>query len=140
MPHSISFHTIKLSKKIQKQIGYRDPPLLLSNSEASALLLIIVSDQISQSAIAHHLGLEPASVVTLIDQLEKKGLASRSKDANGDRRKHQITLTPKGQALAKEVEKKTYQLEKYIKKNIPKNELVLFAKTLDKITYLLERR
>jgi DNA-binding MarR family transcriptional regulator len=139
MKHTVSFHTIKLGKKIQKVIGYKDPPLSLSNSEASALMFIDSSTGASQSDIASHLHLEPATVVTLIDVLERKRLVRREKQTNGDRRKYRIILTPGGKEAVEKVEYKTLRLEKYLKNNIDPKELKSFTQTLAKITGLLDR-
>lgn len=45
--------------------------------------------------IATHTSLAPASVTSLIDRLEKKGLVRRSRDRGGDRRRVVVKLTPK---------------------------------------------
>lgn len=76
--HTLVFHIIGFARKIQKIIGFKAPPLSLSYSEAAALLIITDSKKdINQTEIASRLHLEPASIVSLIDELEKLGLVKR---------------------------------------------------------------
>lgn len=139
MKHSITFHTIRLAKNMQKAIAYNKPPLSLSNSEASALLLIATNENISQSQIANHLHLERASIVFLIDNLEKSGYVARTKPQDGDRRRYAIQLTNLGQKTAELVRIRTQHLENRLAKSIPPQELHAFANTLEKITQALDQ-
>ena len=101
MKHSIVFHLIRLGKTIQKSTNFKSPPPALSYSQAAAILAIFLEDKMTQNDIATRLHLEPASVVTLIDELERLKLVKRELQ-NDDRRKYFIKLTQKGFEKAKE--------------------------------------
>jgi len=64
-------------------------------------VLVAIDDQEpqSQQEVARRLDLDRTTMVALIDELEAKGLVSRS-PAPDDRRKNLVTLTPLGRLLA----------------------------------------
>src|SRR5262249_4712480 len=62
------------------------------------LALVDAGDGTSQQYLAHKLGIDPALVVKLIDDLEHRGALTRARDPI-DRRLHRITLTPDGKKL-----------------------------------------
>lgn len=113
MKHTIVFHTIDTARKIQKLIDFKDQPISLSYSEASALLIIDSTTELSQKKLSLMLNLEPASIVTLIDQLEKSKLVRRQA-TNSDRRKYHIVLTLKGKTKVAQIEKKSLLLDNFL--------------------------
>ena len=136
--HTLIFHTIGLARKIQKIIGFKSSPLSLSYSEAAALLIISdLQKDISQIEIASRLHLEPASIVSLIDKLEKLGLVKRVAP-DVDRRKYHIVLTPEGEIKAKQIKNKTYELDNFLRKKISKGEIQTFYLVLEKLTAYLD--
>lgn len=137
MRHTLIFHIIKLSKKLQKVVGFKKNPLLLSHSQASALLVIDSQKEISQRELAHELHLEPASIVTLVDELEKLKLAQRGQ-INGDRRKYQITLTPKGKEKVKLIKNRIFKLDNYLKSKLSPKEIAIFDQAIEKLTAYLD--
>lgn len=69
---------------------------------------------ISQREVSERLGVHPSDMVKVVDQLEEYGLVTRVR-AEGDRRRYDLALTPKGEqtlerfnALAREVDKDFY--------------------------------
>src|SRR3990172_12124575 len=108
MKHTLVFHLIGLSKKLQGAIGLKSPLSPLSYSQAAALLVIDSLSKTSQIDIAKKLHLKPASVVTLIDQLEKFNLAKRNIQAK-NRRAYQIELTTTGENAVVNIKKQTQQ-------------------------------
>src|SRR5919206_4423304 len=68
-----------------------------------------------QQQVGSAMGIDPSTMVSLVDQLERAGLAKRRPHAR-DRRAREVLLTPKGRrtlgrgrALAKEVESDVLQ-------------------------------
>jgi DNA-binding MarR family transcriptional regulator len=53
---------------------------------------------ISQREVSERLGVHPSDMVKVIDQLESYGLITRVR-AEGDRRRYDLTITPKGQQV-----------------------------------------
>ena len=137
MRHTLIFHTIGLSKKLQKIVGFRQSSFPLSYTQASALLVINSRKEINQREIAFHLHLEPASVVSLIDELERLKLVKRL-SPNGDRRKYHIVLTEKGKMKLKEINNQIYKLDDYLKTKLSSEEIMTFFSTLEKLTAYLD--
>lgn len=135
--HTLVFHTIKLGKKVNKALGKEAFPYSLGPTQASAILLISQNGQISQSEMAAHLHLEPASVVTLIDTLEKLHLVKRG-PTDHDRRRYQITLTEPGIKSAKVIARHTEKLDKFLRSNLTPKETQVILELSDKIAGLLD--
>ena len=138
MAHTIVFHLIRLAKKLQNEVGFKGNGLDLSVSEASALLIIDSQKDTSQIDIALRLHLKPASVVSLIDELEKLNLVTRQ-TAKSDRRKYQIILTEKGKAEVKKIRSQTNNLEKYIRDVLSLSEVKILYTALEKLSSSLDR-
>lgn len=136
MKHTLVFHVISLAKKLQKVIGFKAPPLRLSYSQASTLLLVDGYKNINQREIAERLHLEPASVVSLVDELAKLKLVKRH-SPDDDRRKYHIVLTQDGKVKVKQIKSRTYQLDSLLKSQLSQNEIrTLSAITKKLSTYL----
>ena len=70
----------------------------LKPAQFSVLLVLDHTPGLSQSDVAHALGIQRANFVGLIDRLEARGLAVREPAPN-DRRSHALFLTTRGRAL-----------------------------------------
>lgn len=130
--HTLLFHTVSLGRKFQKCLDFSLSPVPLSYSQSSTLLLINSKREISQKQISQTLNLEPATVVTVIDDLEDLGLVKRE-SANGDRRKYQVILTREGRLLMGAINARTARLEKFLKQKLSKKETRFFYLTLNKL-------
>lgn len=137
MKHTLVFHIIALGKKLQKVIGFKAPPLSLTYSQATAILVIDSDEMVTQKEIAARLHLEPGSVVALVDELEKTGIANRQSQGN-DRRKYQVVLTQKGKKTAELIKSQTKRLENFLKSKISPNKSESFFNTIDTISQELE--
>lgn len=137
MKHTLVFHTIILAKKIQKIIGLKLPPFNLSYSEAATLLTIDSQKNICQIEIATRLHLQPASVVTLIDEIEKLKLVRRVVP-DGNRRKYHIILTNQGKIKVGQIKNRVNNLDNFFKKNLSPKETQTFRLVLDKLTAYLD--
>lgn len=132
MKHTLVFHLISIAKKLQKGIGFKSAPLLLSYSQASALTVIGSQIETSQKEIATKLHLEPATVVTLIDELEKLKLVKRDSH-NDDRRKYDINLTNQGKLKAAQIKKKASKLDHFLRSHLTAKEVKNLQSTLEKL-------
>lgn len=137
MKHSLVFHLIRLGKKIQKRIDFTIPPPPLSYSQAAAILAIFLEQGMNQSEIAARLHLEPASVVTLVDELERVKLVKRVTQ-NSDRRKYLIELTQRGEVKAKSIKQTVANLDKQIRSALNTKQEETFANAIERITLYLE--
>lgn len=138
MGHSIVFHISSTAKKIQKTLAYKVSCGDLSFTQGATLLIVKFKKEVYQNEIAASLYLEPASLVTVIDGLEKLGLVER-KDLAEDRRKYKIVLTPKGVQVSEEVYSQLKKLNAVIKKQMTNEEYFIFCQTLSKVEACLGR-
>ena len=81
------------SKKVEKETGLTGPQLW-------AIKTIAQEAPIMVSEIARHMYLHPATVVGILDRLEKQGLVARIRSTE-DRRVVRVELTAKGRALVR---------------------------------------
>jgi MarR family transcriptional regulator, organic hydroperoxide resistance regulator len=70
----------------------------VSFSQFQHLWQLWQSDGLAQVELSRRIGIETASSTAVIEQLEKRGLIARARDAQ-DRRRINVTLTPAGRAL-----------------------------------------
>jgi DNA-binding MarR family transcriptional regulator len=73
-------------------------PCGLRPTDFSVLLVIEATPGLKQQAVGEALSIQRPNLVTIIDQLEDRGLVRRGA-APGDRRSYALTLTPEGQQL-----------------------------------------
>jgi DNA-binding MarR family transcriptional regulator len=137
MKHTLVFHLIGLSKKLQGAIGLKSPLLPFSYSQAAALLVIDSLPKVSQIDIAKKLHLKPASVVTMIDQLEKFHLVKRRVQAQ-NRRAYQIELTTTGESEVVNIKKQAWQVENLLKSKLTRQELQSFKSIIEKLTKVMD--
>lgn len=76
-------------------------PFGLRPTDFSVLLVIEATPGLKQQAIGAALSIQRPNLVTIIDQLEGRGLVKRGA-APGDRRSYALTLTPDGERLLAE--------------------------------------
>ncbi|MET3665741.1 MarR family transcriptional regulator [Caulobacter sp. 1776] len=75
-------------------------PFDLRVTDLSVLLVIEATPGLQQRAIGEVLRIQRPNLVTIIDQLETRGLVRRG-PVPGDRRAYALSLTPAGEALLK---------------------------------------
>src|SRR3990167_11076896 len=122
---------------MRKAIGFKlgNPPF--SYSQSSALLAIDSQKEISQREIASRLNLQPASVVSLIDELERLKLVIR-KPTSFDRRKYNITLTPQGKSFAYKIRQEATQIENFLREKLGTGEAEKFYSTIEAISSFID--
>lgn len=104
-------HTGRLWRKMAREAAAKHGV----SEAASAPLLWIerLGDNIRQNALAEAVGIEGASLVRLIDELESSGLVNRQPDPT-DRRANSISLTPRGKETVLEVNADVQALRRQI--------------------------
>lgn len=137
MRHTLTFHLLGVSRKLQKAIGYKSERIPLSFSQARALMVVDMHPEISQIEISQKMQLEPASIVTLIDELERLNLAKRQILEN-NRRKYKIELTDIGKNYVKDIKKHAHELENFILKHLKANEADSLLAGIDKLNQILD--
>ncbi len=99
----------------------------------SSLLQLVAGNRgISQTQLSEALGIDKATIVSLIDDAESEGWLSRRRAAD-DRRRHELVLTAKGRKAAAKLAKQTREHEKKFRDRFSKQELEQFIDYLQRI-------
>ena len=96
------------------------------------LVIIEANPDLKQSDLARATHLDRSTVVTVIDNLERRGLVERRAALN-DRRSNAIRLTPAGSALLRKLKRQVKQHEKRLLSRFGAAERELFLALLQKV-------
>ena len=98
----------------------------------SAMLLANANPGIAQIDIANQLGIDKASVVTLIDRLENSGWVERRRSTE-DRRRQGIFLTPAGAKACRALKKEMIEHERKFVSRYTEQELRVLISLLRRL-------
>lgn len=98
----------------------------------SAMLLSYANPGIAQIDIANQLGIDKASVVTLIDRLEQSGWVERRRSTE-DRRRQGIFLTPAGTKACRSLKKEMIEHERKFVSRYTEQELRVLISLLRRL-------
>ncbi|MGI0006379.1 MAG: MarR family winged helix-turn-helix transcriptional regulator [Nitrosotalea sp.] len=94
---------------------------------------LVMQPGLTQKEIADKVGIEGATLVPVIDKMEKEGLLKRKPDSD-DRRVNRIYLTPKADSLWDAMIECALRIRKSSLKNISENDIQITLETLRKIS------
>ena len=94
---------------------------------------LVIQPGLTQKEIADKVGIEGATLVPIIDKMEKEGLLKRKPDSS-DRRVNRIYLTQKADSLWESMVECALKIRKSSTKNISENDLQTTLETLRKIS------
>lgn len=109
-------HTGRLWRKMAREAAARH-----GVSEAASAPLVWIErlgDNVRQNALAEAIGIEGASLVRLIDELEGSGLVLRQPDPT-DRRANSVSLTARGKEVVAEVNADVQALRRLVFARLP---------------------
>jgi DNA-binding MarR family transcriptional regulator len=101
------------------------------------LTVIELNPGLKQQDVCLALGIRRANFVTLLDDLERRGLAERGPSAH-DQRANALFLTEKGKALIRELRKVNKAHEDRIGAGLSREKRSLLIQTLNKIKFAAE--
>ncbi|MFJ3904818.1 MarR family winged helix-turn-helix transcriptional regulator [Streptomyces sp. NPDC090025] len=101
-PRGTAFLLAQLGAHAAGRFAERVAALGLTPPDVGLLRMIATRPGLSQRALATELGVVPSRVVTLIDQLDGKGLVERRRSTE-DRRNHALHLSADGQRVLAEI-------------------------------------
>jgi MarR family transcriptional regulator, transcriptional regulator for hemolysin len=129
---------IPLARTYRRHLDRALAGLSLSHSSALAVMLLgRMEDGVRQGLLAEQLGMEGPSVVPLVDQIERAGLAERRVD-DVDKRVKTIHLTPAGRSLAAQAEIRTSDVRSALFAGIPTADLAVAVGVLERLGHALE--
>lgn len=115
-----------LDVELRKNVG-------VTLSQWRVVSSLMLHPGLTQKEIADKMGIEGATLVPVIDKMEKDGLLKRKPDLT-DRRVNRIYLTPKADSLWESMIECALKIRKSSIKNISENDLKITLQTLQKIT------
>ena len=94
---AIGFRLRRVQNQLSRDFQARSRELDLRAGMFSALEIILANPGISQTDLAREVGMDKSVIVSLIDDLERRGWTVRERSAT-DRRRYCLSVTPDGQA------------------------------------------
>jgi MarR family transcriptional regulator for hemolysin len=110
-------------------------------SQATAWPVVMIGrlgDGVRPGAVAEALGLEPSSLVRVIDQLIDSGLVERYEDAS-DRRARTLHLTAKGRRCAAQLEKALASFRRKLFEGVDRADIDACARVFDVLNHAISR-
>ena len=112
----------------------------LGVSEASWMTIAVIAragSPLSQSEIAKRLAIEGATLVSMVDRLAQRGLATRESSLT-DRRVKQVRLTAVGSKLFAKVEREADTVRQQLLANVDRAQLCIAVEVLEELQRILE--
>ncbi|MDD3224116.1 MAG: MarR family transcriptional regulator [Clostridium sp.] len=129
---SIGMHINYINRKILRFLSVNLKQYNITTEQWSILIFLLEKDGINQKQLAKKVDKDQATLVRILDILERKKLVVRKKCPE-DRRSFLIYTTDEGKKLQNEIYPFIENLFKIILDGISKDQLNLFIDTLNKI-------
>ncbi|GGY27587.1 MarR family winged helix-turn-helix transcriptional regulator [Paludibacterium paludis] len=140
LPDQFSDLIITLPKMWKTLLDERFKPFNMSSARWQVLFKLGRADEaLTQNELALRIGIEPASLVRLIDALEGEGLVVRQPDPD-DRRIKRVRLTPEAIELSRELFDIADGLRADILSSVDQGELEVCLNVLKSIRGEVEKR
>ena len=115
-----------LDLELRKNVG-------VTLSQWRVVASLVLQPGLTQKEIADKMGIEGATLVPVIDKMEKEGLLKRKQDST-DRRVNRIYLTSKSDSLWASMTECALKIRKSSTKNISESDIQITLDTLRKIS------
>jgi MarR family transcriptional regulator for hemolysin len=127
-----------LVKSWRALLDERFRPFGLSQARWQVLLKLLRATQpLTQCDLASRIGIEPASLVRLLDVLQKEDLVVRESDPQ-DRRSKRVSLTENGRALSEKLAVAAEALRSEVLGAVSRDELVRCTSVLEQLCRQIE--
>jgi DNA-binding MarR family transcriptional regulator len=134
---SVAFMLSSLGYTISRRFHDVLRPLELEPGEFALLRAVSASEGEAQNALAERLHISPSWMVTIVDELETRGLLERRPHAR-DRRVRNLHLTAAGKKVLKRAEKQAEQFDRQVAEQLDEAELRRLLDLLDRVAEGLE--
>lgn len=95
LPRSTVFLVVRAAQRASELLEHALTPLGLRVRHYRVLMALTEAGPRSQQALSASLGIDRTTMVAIVDELERQGLAERHPDTT-DRRSHRVQLTARG--------------------------------------------
>jgi len=127
----------KVSRKWRTLFDARVKTQGLTLARARTLLHLMDQDGLTQKDLADQLGIENATMVRLLDGLERQGMVER-RVVEGDRRAKQVTLSAAARRQAEEIRNHAYAIRDEALAGVAAKDLEVAIRVLRQISARLE--
>lgn len=136
----LGFRLRRVQNQLSRDFQVRTKAWDLRSGMFSSLEIIATNPGISQTALAREIGMDKSVVVSLIDELGRRGWTVRERSPT-DRRFYQLSITPEGAAVLEDLIVATAEAEMPGRAALSAAEFEMLSKSLDKIyaAYVLPR-
>lgn len=129
---TIGMHMNYVNRKVLRYLSVNLKKYNITTEQWSTLLHLSEKDGVNQKQLARELDKDQATLVRILDILERKKLVVR-KQSPEDRRSFLIYVTLDGKKLKQEIYPFVEDVFEHITNGISKEQLALFIDTLNKI-------
>jgi len=133
----IGLQSNKMNKKMLRYLNRSLEWYELTLEQWVVLSTLAEQENINQKMLAIKIEKDPASLLRILDILEKKGFIER-RQVPGDRRASSLFITDEGKRLKNEVAPYIENRFKEITADIPENEIEIYEQVLGKIDRSLD--
>ncbi|MBT2186167.1 MarR family winged helix-turn-helix transcriptional regulator [Sphingobium nicotianae] len=122
LSNSVGTNVRLLRNELVDRIVAAYAPFALRSGALSTMVLIQANPGCSQSELAREVAMDDSAMVAIIDELEQRGLALRSR-STADRRRNSLSLTAQGEALVAQMVDCAMAVERPIRDAMSEKEL-----------------
>jgi DNA-binding MarR family transcriptional regulator len=138
MADRLSFRVRSVMSLLGDRVVAAFAPFRLRSGSFTSLALIAANPGCSQKDLAREGGLDKSSLVAIVDELEKRGLAIRAKSPT-DRRRSSLFLTPEGEKVMHEMYAVAMGTETSIRDGLTTDEVAQLFHLLERVYQILAR-
>lgn len=121
----VSHHSFRILDEVLAPLELRARPFAF-------MLLLRQHGSVSQQELATIAGVDPSTVVTIMDAMERAGLAERRRNPE-DRRAYRLFLTPHGESMLSRAEQHLAQYEERLLQPLSERERKSLVRLLTKV-------
>ena len=136
--HRLSFRLRRLLNLLANRVVAVHAPFGLRSGSFTTLSLIAANPGCSQIEISREGGIDRSLLVSIVDELEKRGLAIRARSPV-DRRRSSLYITPEGEKVMNEMFLAAMTTEESIRNDFTAEEMSQFFSYLERAYDILAR-
>ena len=132
LPYLIGYQLRRAQVRVFNDFSRHMADLDLTPGQFGVLALINANAGLNQSELGNAMGVDRSTVVSVIDRLERLGLAER-RPAPNDRRSYALYLSEKGKKILAMARRRVMQHEKDIARHLSEEEHTLLLSLLKRL-------